>query len=886
MPRILATGLALGLLTTYASAAVGPDFNSASEGVNLFTLSDVEIRDSDSTDVVVTKTLDSHFKIWPLPGEKGKSFDDIYKIFASPNDNEVDTNQDLRYYYPATDSTWDESASDGAGNFSASALTDKTNFAVVIQAPPGESTTAKTIDISENFEVQDRSAQIAIRNYDTTVSLQFAEGKTIKVGDGGQLLIRTVSSNTGGKFCKNMQLKIVLTEPIEVSEGGALYLEPRSDLTPESTDLERDMIVAPDGESAIVVSGGIVRASRFDVVRGENDSSAEPLIDVQAGELLLSSGTPLRATVDENGMPPYDGPMYEGEEFVINLDNGESSAPLIEVASGATANIDGGKITGSGSSALIVAEEGSTVTISGEDTEISSTGTAPAIEVKQGGTLTYEDSAAKITAQANDGKAVVLSGGATVNVADTTVTVAAGNEAGDYIDNHGVMVLSAGATTEDNDTLNAALVLSDGTIIEGSEEASPTYTVGGDGEEGAITVTVPAGGSVTANGKTTEMPEGGTIISTEGDIEIPANGISLNKTSVTLYSNTTPNTEMLTATLEPSNTTDTVTWSSNNKSVATVDGNGKVTAHSNGTATITATAGDQTATCTVTVKTYSSGGGSSSDDSDPTYSISAPDNVTGGSIKVTPNRASAGTRVTITVKPDSGYKLDELTVTDRKGDELKVTDRGDNKYTFQMTNSKVEIEVSFTKMEEKPTGNPFIDVAEGSWYADAVQYVYDKGLMAGTSATTFSPDATTTRGMIVTILYRLEGTPAVPGASGFTDVTAGQYYTDAVAWAAANNIVGGYGNGLFGPNDTITREQMAAILYRYAQYKGYDVTASADLSGYSDVAQVSSYALAALQWANAEGLVNGTSDTTLTPGGSATRAQVAVILMRFCENIK
>ena len=286
------------------------------------------------------------------------------------------------------------------------------------------------------------------------------------------------------------------------------------------------------------------------------------------------------------------------------------------------------------------------------------------------------------------------------------------------------------------------------------------------------------------------------------------------------------------------------------------------------------------------IYTKPSSGGSSGDDNDPTYSISVPDNVTGGSIKVTPNRASAGTRVTITAKPDSGYELDELIVTDRKGNELKVTDRGDNKYTFQMTNSKVEIEVSFTKIEEKPTGNPFIDVAEGSWYADAVQYVYDKGLMAGTSSTTFGPDATTTRGMIVTILYRLEGAPAISGSSSFTDVVAGQYYAEAVAWAAANNIVGGYGNGLFGPNDTITREQMAAILYRYAQYKGYDVTASADLSGYSDVAQVSSYALAALQWANAEGLVNGTSDTTLTPGGSATRAQVAVILMRFCENIK
>ena len=180
---------------------------------------------------------------------------------------------------------------------------------------------------------------------------------------------------------------------------------------------------------------------------------------------------------------------------------------------------------------------------------------------------------------------------------------------------------------------------------------------------------------------------------------------------------------------------------------------------------------------------------------------------------------------------------------------------------------------------------PFVDVASGSWYEDAVWYVYENGLMAGTSDTTFEPDTTTSRGMIVTVLYRLEGAPAVSGSSGFTDVADGQYYADAVAWASSNGIVGGYGNGLFGPNAPITREQMAVILYRYAQYKGYDVTASADLSGYDDVAQVSSYALEALQWANAEGLVNGTSDTTLTPGGSATRSQIAVILMRFCENI-
>lgn len=283
---------------------------------------------------------------------------------------------------------------------------------------------------------------------------------------------------------------------------------------------------------------------------------------------------------------------------------------------------------------------------------------------------------------------------------------------------------------------------------------------------------------------------------------------------------------------------------------------------------------------TLTVSRRSSGGGSGSS----SHSVSV-DSDKNGTVSVNKNNASKGSTVTITVKPDSGYELGDLIVTDKDGNEIKLTDKGNGKYTFQMPNSKVEIEASFVPQADPDIGLPFVDVPSGSWYEDAVWYVYENGLMAGTSDTTFAPDITTSRSMIVTILYRLEGTPAVSGASGFTDVADGQYYTDAVAWAAANNIVGGYGNGLFGPDDTITREQMAAILYRYAQYKGYDVTASADLSGYSDAAQVNSYALAALQWANAEGLVNGTSDTTLTPGGSATRAQVAVILMRFCENI-
>ena len=161
-------------------------------------------------------------------------------------------------------------------------------------------------------------------------------------------------------------------------------------------------------------------------------------------------------------------------------------------------------------------------------------------------------------------------------------------------------------------------------------------------------------------------------------------------------------------------------------------------------------------------------------------------------------------------------------------------------------------------------------------------YVYNNKLMNGTSPDLFSPWATTTRGMIVTILYRYEGSPAAGGAS-FPDVPQGEYYAAPVAWAAANGVVNGYETGLFEPQNPITREQMAAILYRYAQRKGLDVSGRADLSIYADAGQVSPYAVDAMAWAVHTGLITGVDSTTLQPGGSAVRAQVATILMRFCQ---
>jgi hypothetical protein len=182
-------------------------------------------------------------------------------------------------------------------------------------------------------------------------------------------------------------------------------------------------------------------------------------------------------------------------------------------------------------------------------------------------------------------------------------------------------------------------------------------------------------------------------------------------------------------------------------------------------------------------------------------------------------------------------------------------------------------------------GQVFSDVSPTDWFYDSVIDAVYRGLMNGTSATTFSPNDQMTRAMLVTVLHRLEGSPVATGASSFTDVKNGEWYTDAVTWANTNNIVTGYGGGLFGTDDSVTREQMATILHRYASYKNYDTTRTADLASYTDAPEINDWALDALQWANAGGLITGRTTTTLAPGGSATRAEVAAIIVRFVDGI-
>lgn len=181
--------------------------------------------------------------------------------------------------------------------------------------------------------------------------------------------------------------------------------------------------------------------------------------------------------------------------------------------------------------------------------------------------------------------------------------------------------------------------------------------------------------------------------------------------------------------------------------------------------------------------------------------------------------------------------------------------------------------------------NPFTDVPASHWAHDDITYVYENDLMNGTDGSLFSPESTTTRAQVVTVLYRLAGQPAADWANPFWDVPASAWFHDAVTWAWENDITGGVSSTHFGAGNAVTREQLATFLYRYAQDQGYDTSARADLSGYSDAGLVSSYATEALSWANATGLITGTTGTTLSPKGSATRAQVATILSRFCQDV-
>lgn len=302
-----------------------------------------------------------------------------------------------------------------------------------------------------------------------------------------------------------------------------------------------------------------------------------------------------------------------------------------------------------------------------------------------------------------------------------------------------------------------------------------------------------------------------------------------------------------------------------------------IVAGSNTTVNVTGTKSPYTYDFSYTRPSSGGPGSSGGSISAPTtYAVNV-NAATNGAVAADKKTASKGTTVTVTASPSKGYVVDAVKVVDKDGKDVAVTEK-DGKYVFTMPASAVTVTGSFKAETPAPVALPFTDVKSGNWFYDAVKYAYAQGLMTGTSATTFAPNGTMNRAMIVTVLYRLEKSPAVTGASKFTDVPAGQWYSDAVAWAAANKIVNGYDETTFGPMNAVTREQMAAILFRYEQVKGLEnVTLEENLNRFPDQNKISAYAIPALQWAVGQKIINGNADGTLDPTGTATRAQVAQI---------
>jgi hypothetical protein len=280
---------------------------------------------------------------------------------------------------------------------------------------------------------------------------------------------------------------------------------------------------------------------------------------------------------------------------------------------------------------------------------------------------------------------------------------------------------------------------------------------------------------------------------------------------------------------------------------------------------------------------------SSSSSKDTEYSVNLKTTVN-GIIKADKTKATAGSKVNITVTANPGYEVDEIIVKDSTGKKIALTKNSDGTYSFIMPSSTATVDVTFKEIAstlptEPGTTMPFNDVRSGDWFYQAVQFVFSKDLFKGTSETTFSPNGNMTRGMLVTVLWRLAGSPDTSEAGVFNDVIPGAYYEKAAVWAAGNSIVSGYSSGQIAPNDNATREQMAVILYNFAKFMGYDVSATVGLESFVDGENTSSWAAEAMQWAVAVGLIGGKGNGMLDPTGNVTRAEVAAILMRFMENV-
>ena len=555
----------------------------------------------------------------------------------------------------------------------------------------------------------------------------------------------------------------------------------------------------------------------------------------------------------------------------------------VEVKPGETVEIGDTTVTNNGDG---------TVTVKGEDgTEITVTlpEGSDSVTVDGDGNVTVPDDT---TVTIGDTEITLPSGGTVdgdgnvtgeeVQIGDTTITAPEGETVTTTPD--GTTTAPGGTTVQTGDGPEI-------TLPDGGEVADDGSVTAGTVQVGDTTITAPEGETVTTTPDGTTTAPGGTTVEV-GDTTITIGEDTIGATvdengNITLPSGGT-------VTLETGDGK-TVTIEVPKDGTVSVDNDGKIVLPGGSTVTV----GDHTTTIPAAggnlnvstgAVTVNSSGKPGSGSSTPTYTLTVKQ-TDNGTVTVSPKSPKQGAAVTITATPDQGYEVDEVIVTDRNGDTIRVKDKGDGMYTFTMPASKVEVKVTFIETDTACDGGEdcpsyhFADVDSAAWYHLAVDYVVENGLMSGYGNGLFGPNDALSRAQLAQILYNQEGQPGVTDGSGFTDVADGAWHGDAVTWAAANGIVTGYGNGLFGPDDPITREQLAVMLWRYARFKGYDTTQGGMvIREFSDYESVSGYAMDAMTWAVNTGVISGYEDQTLRPQANATRAQAAQMLKNFFEN--
>ena len=657
-------------------------------------------------------------------------------------------------------------------------------------------------------------------------------------------------------------------------------------------------VIFSEGAALTVQETGTASIGHVKVSAGSDE---QPLITVAEGGTLNVSAPDMGS---EGGTIEAAGTAIQNNGGTLNLGSGtikstsnDSSVPVIS-SNGGEVNLKITQETDSQTPPTMSVEGAPAISVTGDATltveegSISNTTGAPAVTVGEGATVVIpEDSKAEIKSEGGNA-AIDLAPGASVQQGGNTITVAPVEDesASNYVDNFGNVVLTSGGKNDKGDIPANTVIQPDGTAITGNNGVLPE--VGDNGN-----VTIPEGGATITN------PEGDKVEVGNG-AEIPSIVIGV-KDAETGKVETSKRIELGDGTLaletavfdsEIDLKDYTCTVASDKETVATAelkDGKIFVTPVSTGTATITATytknsgaaegialldEGEATAendlTATFTVEVYkesSGGGGGGGSSSSTTYAVSVEDSKN-GSVSVSPKRAEKGDTVTITVKPDTGYELDELIVTDKNGDKIKLTEKDDNKFTFKMPGSKVTVETSFKLIETEPE-NPFTDISKSDYFYDAVLWAADKGVTSGVTDTLFAPNASCTRAQMVTFLWRANGSPVVDYAMNFTDVPADAYYADAVRWAVSKGITSGTSATTFAPDMTVTRAQTVTFLYRAAG------TPAVSGGSFADV-DANAYYADAVAWAVSEGITSGTSATTFSPDAACTRGQIVTFLYR------